>query len=128
MIPALREHFRLVVPSLPGYGWSGGRAGTADMGDAFHRLMGSLGHEQYLVAGGDWGAHIGSYMGHAYPEAVRALHLNMMPLRLPARFRTRKPPRARRWRSGHARRAATSRSWAPSRRRSRTGCSTRRSG
>jgi microsomal epoxide hydrolase len=88
VIPALREHFRLVVPSLPGYGWSVGlgRAGTREMGDAFHRLMASLGHEQYLVAGGDWGAHIGSYMGHAYPDAVRALHLNMMPLRLPDSF------------------------------------------
>ncbi len=83
VIPALREHFRLVVPSLPGYGWSGGRAGTADMGDAFHRLMGSLGHEQYLVAGGDWGAHIGCHMGHTYPDAVRALHLNMLPIRQP---------------------------------------------
>ncbi len=81
VIPALREHFRLVVPSLPGYGWSAGRAGTAEMGDAFHRLMGTLGHEQYLVAGGDWGAHIGCHMGHTYPDAVRALHLNMLPLR-----------------------------------------------
>ena len=88
VIPALREHFRLVVPSLPGYGWSVGmgRFGTREMGDAFHRLMASLGHERYLVAGGDWGAHIGSYMGHAYPDAVRALHLNMMPLRLPDSF------------------------------------------
>ena len=86
VIPALREHFRLVVPSLPGYGWSPGRAGTADIGDAFHRLMGSLGHEHYLVAGGDWGAHIGCHMGHTYPDAVRALHLNMLPIRSQASF------------------------------------------
>jgi pimeloyl-ACP methyl ester carboxylesterase len=82
----LREHFRLVVPSLPGYGWSAGRAGTAEMGDAFHRLMGTLGHDAYLVAGGDWGAHIGSYMAATYPQAVRALHLNMLPIRSPSSF------------------------------------------
>lgn len=86
VIPKLREHFRLVVPSLPGYGWSAGRAGTADMGDALHALMGRLGHTSYLVAGGDWGAHIACHLGWKYPDAVRALHLNMMPLRKPSSF------------------------------------------
>lgn len=88
VIPALREHFRVVVPSLPGYGWSVGlgRAGVAEMADTLHRLMGALGHRSYLVAGGDWGAHIGSRLGVAYPDAVRALHLYMLPLRRPASF------------------------------------------
>ncbi|MDA0184197.1 epoxide hydrolase [Solirubrobacter phytolaccae] len=83
VIADLREHFRVVVPSLPGYGWSVGlgRAGTAEMADAMHALMGALGHREYLVAGGDWGAHIGCRMAYAFPDAVRALHLNMMPLR-----------------------------------------------
>src|SRR6201999_2367909 len=34
VIPRLREHFRLVVPSLPGYGWTAGRGGTGGMGAA----------------------------------------------------------------------------------------------
>jgi len=86
VIGRLREHVRLVVPSLPGYGWSPGRAGTAEMGEALHGLMAALGHDRYLVAGGDWGAHIGSYLGATHPEAVRALHLNMLPIRSPASF------------------------------------------
>ena len=45
--------------------------------------MRSLGHERYLVAGGDWGASIAVRLAHAYPEAVQALHLYMMPLRRP---------------------------------------------
>jgi pimeloyl-ACP methyl ester carboxylesterase len=88
VIPLLREDFRVVVPSLPGYGWSVGlgRAGTAEMADTMHALMGALGHRKYLVAGGDWGAHIGCRMGYAYPDAVRALHLNMLPIRSPESF------------------------------------------
>ena len=45
--------------------------------------MTELGHERYLVAGGDWGASIAVRLAHAYPDAVEALHLYMMPLRLP---------------------------------------------
>jgi len=88
VVAPLREHFRVVVPSLPGYGWSVGvgRAGTAEMADAMHALMAALGHREYLVAGGDWGAHIACRMGYAYPDAVRALHLNMMPIRSPDSF------------------------------------------
>ena len=45
--------------------------------------MGSLGHERYFVAGGDWGASIAVRLAYAYPDAVQALHLYMMPLRRP---------------------------------------------
>ncbi len=84
LIPLLRESARVVVPSLPGYGFSGGRrASVEDMADALHGLMGSLGHSHYLVAGGDWGAHVGGRLAAAYPDAVEALHLYMMPLRRP---------------------------------------------
>ena len=51
-----------IVPSLPGYGFSftpgGGARRSSRCADALHALMGSLGHERYLVAGGDWGASI----------------------------------------------------------------------
>ena len=99
------------------------------MGDAFHRSWASLGHEQYLVAGGDWGAHIGCHMGHTYPDAVRALHLNMLPLRQPGLVPgLGGAAREALARVDDAKRAATSRSRARSRRRSPTGCSTRPSG
>jgi pimeloyl-ACP methyl ester carboxylesterase len=85
LIPLAREFARVIVPSLPGYGFSAlRRSGVPEMADAFHALMGSLGFPEYFVAGGDWGAHIGSRMAVTYPDAVRALHLNMMPLRRPA--------------------------------------------
>ncbi len=39
--------------------------------------------QRYHVAGGDWGSSIAVRLAHAYPQAVRALHLYMMPLRRP---------------------------------------------
>ena len=85
IIPRLREHFRVIVPSLPGYGFSftpgQARATITGCADAIHALMGTLGHDRYLVAGGDWGASTAVRMAFAYPAAVRALHLYMMPLR-----------------------------------------------
>jgi pimeloyl-ACP methyl ester carboxylesterase len=88
LIPVLREDMRVVVPSLPGYGFSfkpgQRRFGIVDCADAIHALMTEvLGHERYLVVGGDWGSSIAVRLAHAYPHAVRALHLYMMPLRRP---------------------------------------------
>ena len=87
IIPLLRSDMRVIVPSLPGYGWSftpgGRRYGIVDIADALHALMGRLGHSQYLVAGGDWGASVAVRLAHAYPDAIQALHLYMMPLRRP---------------------------------------------
>ncbi len=82
IVPLLRDAMRVVVPSLPGYGFSAPRrAGIVEMADALHALMGALGHQRYLVAGGDWGASIASRLAYAYPDAVEALHLYMLPLR-----------------------------------------------
>ena len=87
IIPLLREHARVIVPSLPGYTYSftpgQKRASIVDCADGIHRLMLALGHERYAVAGGDWGASTAVRMAFAYPEAVQALHLYMMPLRRP---------------------------------------------
>jgi microsomal epoxide hydrolase len=88
LIGALRGDVRLVVPSLPGYGFSFApgqrRFGIVDIADALHALMtGVLGHERYFVVGGDWGASIACRLAHAYPDAVAGLHLYMMPLRRP---------------------------------------------
>jgi pimeloyl-ACP methyl ester carboxylesterase len=87
IIPLLRSDMRVVVPSLPGYGFSftpgGRRFGIVECADALHGLMQRLGHERYLVAGGDWGASIAVRLAHTYPDAVQAVHLYMLPLRRP---------------------------------------------
>jgi pimeloyl-ACP methyl ester carboxylesterase len=88
LVPRLRDDMQVVVPSLPGYGFSFApgqrRFGVVDMAEAIHALMtGVLGHERYLVVGGDWGASIACRLAYAHPDAVAALHLYMMPLRRP---------------------------------------------
>jgi pimeloyl-ACP methyl ester carboxylesterase len=86
LIPRLRGSARVVVPSVPGYGFSfqpgQRRFSIVDCADAIHTLMTDvLGHERYFVVGGDWGSSIAVRLAHAYPDAVQALHLYMMPLR-----------------------------------------------
>lgn len=76
------DAFDLVVPSLPGYGFSGptrerGYDVTA-MASAFDDLMDRLGYESYVVQGGDWGALIAAVLGASYPDRVDAIHTNML--------------------------------------------------
>jgi len=80
--PLVADGHDVVVPSLPGYAFSG--RPTAPIGprrtaEIMHGLMSELfGDVRYLVQGGDWGAAIGGWMAHDHPEAVAALHLNMV--------------------------------------------------
>ncbi len=88
LVPRLSDAAQVVVPSLPGYGFSFSpgqrRFGIVDCADAIHSLMTDvLGHSRYYVVGGDWGSSIAVRLAHAYPDAVAALHLYMMPLRRP---------------------------------------------
>lgn len=75
----------VVVPSLPGYGFSDRPAaplGPREMGRRMHLLMTeALGRPRYLVHGGDVGAHAASWMGFDYPEAVAAVHTTFPVLR-----------------------------------------------
>ena len=70
-MPLLREHARVIVPSLPGYTYSfrpgGRRDSIVDCADAHPRADAALGHERYLVAGGDWGASIAVPAGPRLP-------------------------------------------------------------
>ncbi len=79
------DAFDLVIPSLPGFGFSGrpeGLLGPGRTAALFHRLMTeTLGYGVYLAQGGDWGSLITSRLAFDHPEAVRAIHLNMTPLR-----------------------------------------------
>ncbi|WP_436346040.1 epoxide hydrolase family protein [Natronorubrum sp. FCH18a] len=76
------DAFHLVVPSLPGYGFSGP---TRERGydvhtiaTAFDDLMDRLGYERYVVQGGDWGALIAAVLGATAPERVDAIHTNVL--------------------------------------------------
>ena len=80
--PLVADGHDIVVPSLPGYAFSGRPAapiGPRQTAELMHGLMVELfGDARYLVQGGDWGAAIGGWMAHDHPKAVAALHLNMV--------------------------------------------------
>jgi pimeloyl-ACP methyl ester carboxylesterase len=71
----------LVVPSLPGFGWSSiesGRGHSAlSTAALLDKLMVGLGYAKYAVQGGDWGAVVVDTMAQQFPQRVCALHLNM---------------------------------------------------
>lgn len=74
------DAFDVVVPSLPGFGFSGPtrEAGwnNVRIGKAFIELMSRLGYQRFGVQGGDAGAIIGPEIGRLAPERVIGVHLN----------------------------------------------------
>jgi pimeloyl-ACP methyl ester carboxylesterase len=79
----LAGEFDVVVPSLPGYGFSGlpdGRAASpVRIAELWGELMSGLGYERFAAQGGDWGATISTRLALRFPERVAALHLNYVP-------------------------------------------------
>ncbi|KAI0538354.1 Alpha/Beta hydrolase protein [Xylaria digitata] len=76
--------FDVVIPSLPGFGFSSSpltRAWDAkDSARVFNKLMTQvLGYQRYAVHGTDWGSDIGYSMYDQFNTTVRALHLNFLP-------------------------------------------------
>lgn len=75
------DAFDLVLPSLPGYGFSGKPAepgwGRARVARAWDTLMKRLGYTRYVAQGGDWGAVVTQEMGHQAPAGLLAIHINM---------------------------------------------------
>jgi pimeloyl-ACP methyl ester carboxylesterase len=80
LVPFLRDTFDLVIPSLPGYGFSErpARTGVTTRYTAglWHRLMRGLGYERYGAQGGDWGAGVSTFMALDDPEPMIGLHLS----------------------------------------------------
>ena len=76
------DAFHLVVPSIPGYGFSGPTRdrgwNTYRVARAWDELMGRLGYERYGAQGGDWGASISRDLGLVAPDHVIGVHLNML--------------------------------------------------
>jgi microsomal epoxide hydrolase len=75
------DAFDLVIPSIPGYAFSGptGQVGwdTGRVASAWVELMRRLGYDRYAVQGGDWGMPISLRVGLADPTHVVGVHLNM---------------------------------------------------
>uniref|UniRef100_A0A8D8F6D7 Epoxide hydrolase n=1 Tax=Culex pipiens TaxID=7175 RepID=A0A8D8F6D7_CULPI len=73
--------FEVVVPSLPGYGWSqaASKQGLSPSRIAYimNSLMTRLGHQKYILQGGDWGSLIANYMATYFQDNVLGVHLNM---------------------------------------------------
>lgn len=76
------DAFHLVIPSLPGFGFSTPLAGpgmdSARMAGLLVRLMARLGYERYGVQGYDTGSWVGPAMGKQDPDHVIGVHLNAM--------------------------------------------------
>ncbi|MEU6044335.1 epoxide hydrolase family protein [Streptomyces griseus] len=70
--------FHVVVPSLPGFGYSDRPAttgwGTEKIAAAWVELMGRLGYDTFLAHGGDWGGVITTILGGRFPEHVLGIH------------------------------------------------------
>jgi microsomal epoxide hydrolase len=76
------DAFDVVVPSLPGYGFSGAaRPGaTFHVGDLWHELMTKvLGYPRYGAHGGDWGSTVTEHIGRSHARAVVGIHLTDVP-------------------------------------------------
>jgi len=75
------DSFDLVVPSMPGYGFSGKPQSTGWNPDhiarAWDELMRRLGYTRYVSQGGDWGAVVSDVMARQAPPGLLGIHINM---------------------------------------------------
>jgi epoxide hydrolase len=79
--PDPADAFHLVIPSLPGYGFSSKPAvagwGVERIAVAWAQLMDRLDYGRYGAQGGDWGSVVTAALGSAIPEALVGIHLTM---------------------------------------------------
>ncbi|NKB98382.1 MAG: alpha/beta fold hydrolase [Pseudomonadales bacterium] len=77
-----KDAYHLVIPSLPGFGWSGKPTspgwGIPKIAVAWAKLMAELGYDRYFAQGGDWGAIVTSAIGATDTEHCAGIHVNMI--------------------------------------------------
>ena len=75
------DAFDVVIPSLPGYGFSGRPTGTGwdpdRIGRAWAELMKRLGYTRYVAQGGDWGTPVSSAMARQAAAGLLGIHINL---------------------------------------------------
>lgn len=75
--------FDVIVPSLPGYGFSDRPTqpgmNVFRIAELWMQLMNGLGHSRFGAQGGDWGASVTTCLGLKYPASLIGLHLNYIP-------------------------------------------------
>ncbi len=75
------DSFDVVIPSMPGYGFSGRPTETGWDADhiarAWAELMKRLGYKKYVAQGGDWGSVVADKMAQQQPEGLLGIHVNM---------------------------------------------------
>ncbi|HVI89200.1 MAG TPA: epoxide hydrolase [Dongiaceae bacterium] len=75
------DSFDVIIPSLPGYGFSGQPTGTGwdpqHVARAWDVLMKRLGYTQYVAQGGDWGDAVTEQMAVQAPKGLLGIHTNM---------------------------------------------------
>jgi pimeloyl-ACP methyl ester carboxylesterase len=81
------DAFDVIIPSMPGYGFSGKPQGTGwgpdRIGLAWDVLMKRLGYKRYVSQGGDWGSVVADAMARQAPAGLLGIHVNM-PATVPA--------------------------------------------
>ncbi|XP_044731923.1 juvenile hormone epoxide hydrolase 1-like isoform X1 [Chrysoperla carnea] len=82
--------FEVIVPSLPGYGFSEGATkkglGSSQVAVVMKNLMLKLGFKKFVVQGGDWGGVIAQNIATLFPENLIGMHSNMCSINTPATF------------------------------------------
>ena len=75
------DAFDVVIPSMPGYGFSGKPTGTGwnpdRIGRAWAELMKRLGYTRYVAQGGDWGSPVSGAMARQAPAGLLGIHINL---------------------------------------------------
>jgi pimeloyl-ACP methyl ester carboxylesterase len=83
VLPLLADH-PVVIPSLPGYGFSDpapvGRASRQAIGERVAELMATLGYDRYVVSAGDVGGGAAEHLAVAHPDRLAGLHLTNVAL------------------------------------------------
>jgi len=103
------DTFDLVLPSMPGYGFSGRPTATGWGPDriarAWAKLMQRLGYQRYVSQGGDWGSVISDAMARQAPVGLAGIHVNMpatVPPEIAKALQAGDPPPPGLWDAGKA--------------------------